>query len=532
VLVTSRARLRVSGEVIIDLAPLESAAAIELFAQAASTIDPTFDLALYEDDVAAICETVDRLPLAIELAAGHVRTLPPPLLRPRLGVRLGAVDGAPRDAPTRHRTIADTIDWSLQLLSPAARDLLARLGVFASPVPLDMIEAVCSDPTFDVVGTLGVLVDQSLVRRVRGRRDEPRFTLLELVREHARVLLGDELDHMRRRHAVWIADLLDELEDARLTSAADSWINTIADLLTEVRAAHSWAIATGDTELAARIVAGMGLFWHREGHHVEGRQWVDGALSSLDDLDDHLVARVLFAAGTAYWPVDPERAYTHWEQSAALAAEVGDQCLHAWALTMAAGQGIIDRGEYEASMARCDAAIDLARALDAVPLVAQALNVRGELTRVAGDDEAALTAYTEGLALAEQVGDEAHAAVFLANLAYLADHRGEHAEALRLGRTSLEACRASGRRMMAAWTVSELAGPECGLGRPERGAVLIGAADRALEVLGASRHHGDIGEHERVVDMLRRELGDERLDQLRAEGARMTLDDAIELAFA
>jgi hypothetical protein len=128
------------------------------------------------------------------------------------------------------------------------------------------------------------------------------------------------------------------------------------------------------------------------------------------------------------------------------------------------------------------------------------------------------------------VGDDEHVAMGLNNLGFLADHAGDHAEARRLGCEALRLSWRLGQRYAAAQSVSNLAGPELGLGRPERAARLIGAADEALRVLGGTRHQGDLSEHERVVTGLRAALGDAALHRLQDEGARLTLDAAVALA--
>jgi hypothetical protein len=122
--------------------------------------------------------------------------------------------------------------------------------------------------------------------------------------------------------------------------------------------------------------------------------------------------------------------------------------------------------------------------------------------------------------------------MLLANLSYLADHRGDYDDARRLGCDALRLCWSLGYRIVAAWLVSELAGPELGLGRPHRGALLVGAGDEALRVLGVPRHPGDRNEHERVVAGLQRALGDDELARFRREGARLSLDAAVALALA
>jgi predicted ATPase/DNA-binding SARP family transcriptional activator len=551
VLCTSRARLHVVGEHVVDVDPLPveideaggvaglsvvtaPGCAVELFAQVASAADPRFDVARSLDDVVDICRTLDGLPLAIELAAGHIRTLPPPLLRTRLATRLGSPSGARRDAPERQQTISATIDWSLALLGPEEARLFARLGVFAGPVPLEAVEEVCSDASCDVVDVLGRLVDQSLVRRLPGPREgEWRFGLLELLRERARDLLtGDHRDWVEAAHARYVARVLDELDDHRWTLAADRWIDLTTELLPEIRLAHAWAESHGAVDLAARITADLGTFWHREGHHAEGRRWVADSLAHAADLDPDVIARLHLAAGFVEWPRDQRVARRLWERAVEQFRRLGHRRYLAYSLALSSGTYIGERDSYDVAMLLCDESIDLARRVGERPLIAQALNIKGELARVQGDDDTALAVYTEGRDLAGAAHDRAHLSVFLANLSYLADHRQEYDEARRLGCESLRTSWALGRRMMSAWSVSELAGPELGLGRPERGALLVGAADHALEMLGVTRHPGDRPEHERVVAGLRAALGEEAFTRLRAQGAELSLPEAVALALS
>jgi predicted ATPase/DNA-binding SARP family transcriptional activator len=550
VLCTSRARLGVGGEHVVDVDPLPVEVeetgrvpglevttpgdAVELFAQAATAVDPVFDLDRSLDDVLHICRTLDGLPLAIELAAGHIRTLPPPLLRTRLATRLGSPAGPRRDAPERQQTISATIDWSLALLGPEERRLFARLGVFAGPVPLEAVEGVCSDASCDVVDILGRLVDQSLVRRLPGPREgEWRFGLLELLRERARALLtGDERTRVEAAHARYVARVLDELDDHRWTLAADRWIDLTTEFLPEIRLAHAWAEKHGQVELAARVAADLGTYWHREGHYAEGRRWVADSLAHAGDLAPDVVARLHLAAGFVEWPRDQKVARRLWERAVEEFRRLGHRRYLAYSLGLSSGTYIGERHSYDVALRLCEEAIDLARRVGERPLIAQALNIKGELARVQGDDDTAYLAYAEGRDLAVAAHDRAHLSVFLANLSYLADHRGEYHEARRLGCDSLRMSWALGRRMMSAWSVSELAGPEIGLGRPERGALLVGAADHALEMLGVTRHPGDRPEHQRVLAGLNAALGEATFARLRARGAELSLPEAVALALS
>jgi predicted ATPase/DNA-binding SARP family transcriptional activator len=541
VLATSRALLRIAGELVMDVHPLavdgdpgsgSRSDAVTLFEQLALRIDPSFSLERSLDDVVAICQAVDGLPLAIEMATGHLRTLPPALLRTRLSERLGSSVGAARDAPERQQTISATIDWSLQLLADEEQQLFRRLGVFNGPAALDAIEQVCDGGFVDVVDPLTRLVEQSLVRRVVNSRHEPRYVLLELVRERARDLLTDELDTFAARHATYVVDFLEDLDERRWTEAADHWLDDITEVLGEVRAAHRWAQEHGRDDLAARITASLGTYWHLDGHHAEGRRWVEQALASSVDLDESTRAGLHLAGGFVMWPVDQMEARTHWQLAVEKYRGVGDTRMLAYALPKAAIGYLGIEDKFDLAMELCDEGVELSRQIGDRPLIAPALNVRGELTRIAGRDDLARAAYEEGRDLSIAAGDDAHLSVFLANLSYIAEHEGDYAEAQRLARESLRLAWSQGRRLMSAWTVDKLAGSELWLGRPERGALLIGASDKALRLLGVGLHPGDVPEHLRTVAVLRERLGDERYRQLYDEGAALSLDGAVALALS
>jgi tetratricopeptide (TPR) repeat protein len=240
-------------------------------------------------------------------------------------------------------------------------------------------------------------------------------------------------------------------------------------------------------------------------------------------------ARIHLAAGFMAFPSSRPEARTHWERATELFRELGETRLVAYGLAVTSATYIGDGEQIEVAMRMYDEALALGRGVGRPALIAQVLNIRGELTRVAGRDEEARAAYEEGLQISSELGDEMYVSVFLSNLSYLADHRGDHEEARGLTHRALRICWSQGRRLMAAWTVSQFAGPEHAMGRSELGARLIGAGDEALRVLGARRHPGDVPEYDRVVAAIRAALGDERFEAVRSEGARMTLDEALDL---
>jgi tetratricopeptide (TPR) repeat protein len=354
--------------------------------------------------------------------------------------------------------------------------------------------------------------------------------MLARVREHADERLAGERETAAAAHAAYVAAFLEDLYERRWTDAAGRWVDEITELLPEVRAAHDWAWQRRDLALTARITAALGAYWHLEGHHAEGLRWIGEMLACEPELDPAVVARIRLAAGFLAFPRSQLDARDHWQQAVERFRGLPEPRLLAYALAVTSATYLGEPAAHARAMELNDEALALGRSVGGPALVAQVLNVRGELTRVAGQDELARAAYEEGLEISRVLGDHVYVSVFLANLSYLADHRGDHEEASRLTREALRICWALGRRLMAAWTISELAGPEHALGSSERAALLIGAADAALDVLGSRRHPGDLPEHHRVVDGIRATLGDERYAALHADGGRMSLDEALALA--
>ena len=424
-----------------------------------------------------------------------------------------------------------------EVLAMPAEDWQPR-AASRTPIPMPQTQTIGRDRDVAIVmqmlarSRVVTLLGPGGVGKTRPR-GEPRFVLLELLRDRARDLLaGGEASSIADRHSAYVAALLDDLEERHWTDAADRWIDVITESLAEIRAAHAWAEQRGDAYLAARITAGLGSYWHREGHHTEGRRWVTEAMAHQADFDDCLIARLHLAAGFVERPRDQSVARRHWTESAHRFRVLGSERYLAYSLAMASASYVGDRATHDFAIRLCDEAIGLARNVGEQPLIAQALNVKGELARVHGDDALALTAYAEGRELAAAAHDEAHLGMFLGNLSFLADHRGDHEEARRLARDGLRTSWSLGRLMKSAWAISGLAGPELGLGRPERAALLVGAADRALHTLDVALDPCDLPEHKRVLTGLQSALGEATLDLLRFKGAQLSLDEAVALALS
>jgi predicted ATPase/class 3 adenylate cyclase len=281
---TSRTRLRLSGEHTYAVRPLMLDESLRLFVQRARAAVAGFAVTEEnEEAVTEICVRLEGLPLAIELAAPRVRTLTPAALLRRLDQRLTLLTGGAQDLDERQRTLRGAIEWSYELLHAAERTLFARLGVFVGGCRPDAAEQVC-DPD----GTLGAppldglesLVENSLLHQRADSDGEPRFWMLETIREFAleRLASSGEAEAVGRLHAEWFADLAECLDaDSRTGDQPASIARLDADY-PNLRAAINWAREEGNGELLLRLATALGPFWSTHGYVAEGRRALEDAL--------------------------------------------------------------------------------------------------------------------------------------------------------------------------------------------------------------------------------------------------------------
>ena len=442
-LVTSREVLRVRGEYDFPVPPLElptappagqaqapgalaEVPAVALFVSRAAALDPGF--ALHEGNAAAVaelCRRLDGLPLAIELAAARVRVLSPQAMLRRLDDRFRLLGGGPADLPDRHRTLRGTLDWGHELLDARERRLFRRLGAFRGSFGLAAVEAVCAGGPEEVAETLDLvasLVDKSLLQRLQPLEGtaqgaepglwpeaEPRFAMLETIREYARGLLEpEEREALRRRHAAWHLDLARRAAPDAPPGSAVAPMAELAVAHDDLRAALEWAAEQEDPEALLRLTGTLWWFWYLHGDYGEGRRWTAQALARVDPE-----------------PVDPE-------QAGAREAGTGGG-------TPARAQTLLGAGVL--AMLQCDypqaedllaGARQLAEALGARPIVAAALQWSGSVARERGRYERALALHGASLELWRELGDERGVARSLNFLAFASWLNGDTVEAARL----------------------------------------------------------------------------------------------------
>jgi predicted ATPase/class 3 adenylate cyclase len=302
VLATSREPLGVAGERVVPLAGLATADAMSLFRDRVVAVDDTVTLS--DDDlrsVAAVCEQLDGIPLAIELAAARVRSLTPTEVRERLGDRLRLLRSGGRSRSERHRTLRAAVDWSYQLLADNERCLFDRLSVFAGGFDLAAVEAICAElplDAADMFDVLASLVDKSMVIAVRGVPGT-RYSLLETLRQFGAERLADTggTDDLRDRH---LRHYVEVAQEARRLWASPKQLG--GDAIFErdwdnLRAAHGWAISTEDVYAADLIVAATGGHAHARGRHEHG-DWAQRTLE-LESAERHPASRTYHWAARA-----------------------------------------------------------------------------------------------------------------------------------------------------------------------------------------------------------------------------------------
>jgi predicted ATPase/DNA-binding SARP family transcriptional activator len=479
-LVTSRAVLHVSGEHVVPVAPLAEKDAVELFVQRAKLLEPTFALTPeIEPDVREICQRVDCLPLAIELAAARIRTLTPRLLRERLDKRLGLLTGGPRDLPARQHTLRETIAWSVELLGERERDVFARLAVFPSGATLEAAEAVCRAD----VDILGELVDHHLVLRgdVGG---EPRFGMFETVREYALELLSEERLEVEHSLAKYVAQFADELREAASENELRRLVDELEPEIETVRAALAAAAASGDSDLQIRLAGGLSRYWQYRGPVAEGLEWIEGALAASDNAATAPRAHALRAgAGLAWMRGDIARAKELAEAAIPVAIETGTTADELAAHTVL---GIVAnaRGDHERARYHHQRSLELAEELGVEPVV-QKLNL-GVVALDCGNHEEAIALFED--VLASHRGHERPAGVgyALLNLGLAHYELGEHEASRREFEEARECLAQAGLREQRAQALQGLAAAEASEGRFEHAAQLLGEARRELDELGMS----------------------------------------------
>jgi predicted ATPase len=470
ILVTSRVPLHIYGEHefavpplalpnLAHLPPLDELVlcpAVELLVARAQAVKQDFALTeANAPDVAAICARLDGLPLAIELAAVRIKLFAPRALLARLGgahddTPLHLLTGGPRDRLARQQTLRNAITWSYDLLDAGEGALFRRLGVFMGGCSLDAVAAVCTadgHPPLDAMDGMAALVDHSLLQQVEDADGEPRFSMLEMIREYALERLAEhgEATPVRQAHVAYYLQLAERAEPELRSAQRENWLRRWDVEIYNLRAALEWSLEHAPIE-GLRMATATWMFWNLRGYHTEGRDWVTRLLVRAGTHPNQMLrAKALNVSGIfAYFQGDPV-ARALLAESVALWRPFGDDREHAetlshQALTMA-GQG-----DFSTACAYAEAGVAMARRLGNREQLAMSLVPQGNICWQCGDYAQAEASLEEAMRLRRALGDGWGAAWALVFLGRTALDQGNLSRAIACNTESLRAFRDSGDR--------------------------------------------------------------------------------------
>ena len=459
IVATSRESLRIGGELAWRVPPLElprlsppmncdeisKTASGELFIERVRAALSGFAVNEHNvADIAQICQRLDGIPLALELAAARVPMLGITELSERLANCFGILTGGNRTGLPRHQTLRSTLDWSCDLLTAHERQAFARFSVFAGGWTLSAAEAVVRGGDIDhgeVLELTSQLVDKSLVL-AEDRNGTHRYRLLEPVRQYAlELLVGTaEDDAARTRHAEYFTALAELAEPHLIGSNQAEWIDRLEQEHDNFRGAMAWAIGAPDSPASAersvlglRLAAALVMLWHIRGHWREGRRWLEEALACPTKAPGLLRAKALNAAGWLAWDQgDYQRAETLSEESLMLSRRLGDPWNIAWSAGRLSHVRWMQARNEEASLLATEA-LQLFRQVGRPWFIGWALHQLGRVTHAQGDIDRAAELFEESLDHFRASGDRGFGTAFqFANLGDVARTRGDFSRAISL----------------------------------------------------------------------------------------------------
>jgi len=547
VLVTSRRSLHLRAEQELQLAPLPVEDAVALFRERAQAIRP--ERAYAVDEVAAICEQVDRLPLAVELAAMHVKVLPLPELRERLSHRLALLRGGARDLPPRQQTMEGAIAWSYELLTEEQQRCFRALGVFVGGWTLEAAEAVGIAPgevaAEESILTLAALVDASLIQAEMSTGEAVRFGMLELMRDYAlqRLHKAGEEEQCRRRHAAYYARLAETVfahfgPEPGVRKARVAF--TLAQELPNARAALQWAEERQEAELGLQL-AGFTRLWHVRGQMSEAERWMERMLA-LDlrareqgEPTAPLTLRIQFLYGIGRTMVRHGKVERRAEAAAYealhLAQHIGD---HNGISNAFATLGMIAQanGKLDEAEAAYTQSSTHARMIEHRGLISHVLILLGDLARMQGDMARATTLLEEALADVQASGMTWDIPMTLALLGHLACQQQNYALAKARYREALVLYRAFGSPTYIASCLEGYAAAACGEGHYAQATRLCAQAWTLREQTQTALLPAQREAFEQVVATARAALDEPAFEREWNTGTTLTQNEAIDDALS
>lgn len=550
VLATSRIPLRIRGEQEFPVRPLSAPRneerhsgerlvhypAVQLFVERAQAVRPGFRAdAANVEAIAEICRRLDGLPLAIELAAARSRILDPETMLERLDKRLNLLTGGYRDLPLRQRTLRNTIQWSHDLLGFEERVVFRRISAFAGEITIAAIQRICDlgDLSGDLLDTIDSLVEKNLVRRLDGAV-EPTMSLLETIRDFAReqLLESSEFEKISERHAAHFLAIAEEARPKLVGGEQRKWSELLDSVYQDLRAAHRWLVSREDFDRATRLAASLQTFWIARGQLQEGRDWLEESLASPRGCEPEIRTVAMSGlAALARQQGDLNAAESVLDECLTIARQHGlDRSAAVALLNLAAVYGL--REDLDRSDHCLEESLQLLERMNEPRLSAMAATNLGVNADRRGDLAHARELWEKAIPLYEAVGDLRNAAVTRSNLGHLAFDQGNLEEATRRFRESLEIISRAGDVYYTVYEIANLAMVAAASGSFERSVALFSLAEQRFERMGAQAPAFDREKYDRALASARAAVSPATWNRAWAEGAAMSLEQAVDYALA
>ena len=571
IMATSRAALHLTGEREFVVPPLQlpdldlwgsgaevmKTEAVELFVQRARAAKHDFVLTAENSRIVAeICRRLDGLPLAIELAAPRIRILSPGAILARLktpsSTKLDLLAQGPRDFEVRHRALRSTIEWSYEQLNNSQKVLFRRLGIFVGGFTLLAVERVCPAVLTDVddmsdapagnsrpddhLDNMSTLVNVSLLNSGETAGGEPRFSMLETIKEYALEQLAacDEASMLRERHADYYLTLAENADHEIRGPRQVEWLDCLEREHGNLRTALSGLIEYREVTAAARLARSLCWFWFAHGHLGEGRRWLEQVLAFGELIPASVRAQLLSgAARIANYLADYRGAAGMLTDALALYRGAGDSRGAADALNLL-GTVAIYSADHQAARRHYEQSLAIFRDIGESVGIAKCLANLGTVAFYAGDYAGARVFYLESLELQRELRDMWAIAASLANLGSAALNQRDYEQAAAYYLESLPLLNELSDKASLAECLEGFAaaiGTWRG-GMAERAVMLFGAADALREGIGVPLSAASRPEYERNIEAVRVQLDSGNVERAWEQGRYMTLEEALSLALA
>ncbi|HVU66246.1 MAG TPA: tetratricopeptide repeat protein [Ktedonobacteraceae bacterium] len=586
VLVTSRTALALTGEHeyyvepltcpqsahTLDLNALMEYESIALFIQRARNVKLDFQVTRGNAPmIVEICNRLDALPLAIELAAARIKMLPPQAMLKHLNRRLQLLKDEKRDRTKRQQTLRGAIAWSYDLLNQDEKKLFAQLAVFNGGCTLDAIITVCpcvEELADDPLDVLTSLIDKSLLRLQEREEEEPRFRMLHTIRDFAleqMASFGNEAE-IQRRHFAYYLNLAEEAAPALTGTEQQLRLEQLDSELDNLHAALWWAAQQPQSDPGARLPAALWRFWLMRGYLHEGRHWLDTFLSQASEptitrgrllegasvlacrQKDYERASVLASealelgralnsqetlagasislAEIASMRGEHEQATALFEESLTIRRALGDKRGTA-SLLNNLGNVSLRQGQLDQAIALFEESQALLRAVGDQQALASVLNNLGEVERRRDNQERANLLYEESLKISRRLKYTWGIAAALNNLGSIACTQGNYVYALGVYKESLDLFHQLGDKLGIALSFEGLAEIAYAQKQLEQAALLLAHAEMLRQSIGTRALQLESTARENMSATLRSALGSEVFESLWDRGKSSQLDEAI-----